>query len=42
MNPERFKVLLRERTPVRKDDLEFMGIKTGKILDFSPIGKVRH
>jgi hypothetical protein len=27
-----------EKGPVRTDDVEFMGIKTGKILDFSPIG----
>jgi hypothetical protein len=34
-----FKHLLRGKTPVRTDDVEFMGIKTGKILDFSPIGR---
>jgi hypothetical protein len=37
MNPERFKVLLRGKTPVRKDDVESMAIKRGKILDFSPM-----
>jgi len=38
MNLERFKVLLRRKGPVRKDDVEFMGIEREKILDFSPIG----
>jgi hypothetical protein len=37
MNPERFKVLLRGKGPVRTDDVEFMGIKREKILDFSPM-----
>jgi len=27
-----------EKGPVKKDDVDFMGIKKEKILDFSPIG----
>ena len=36
-----FKHLSREKGPVKKDDVDFMGIKREKILDFSPMrGKV--
>jgi hypothetical protein len=30
----------RGKRPVKKDDVDFMGIKREKILDFSPIGSV--
>jgi hypothetical protein len=36
-----FKHLLRGKTPVKKDDVDFMGVKREKILDFGPIGTVR-
>ena len=32
-----FKRLSREKGPGKKDDVDFMGIKREKILDFSPI-----
>jgi hypothetical protein len=32
-----FKHLSREKGPVKKDDVDFMGIKREKILDFSPM-----
>jgi len=36
-----FKRLPREKGPVEKDDVDFMGTKREKILDFSPMrGKV--
>jgi len=33
-----FKHLPRGKGPVKKDNLDFMGIKKEKILDFGPIG----
>jgi hypothetical protein len=36
-----FEPPFRGRSPIRKHDDEFMGIEKEKILDFSPIGKVR-
>ena len=39
--PQGIQHLLRGKKPVRADDVEFMGVKRGKILDFGPMGSVR-
>jgi len=36
----RFKRLFPKKESVRKDDVDFMGTKREKILDFGPIGSV--